>query len=379
MAVLAHLGDQHPGLSAVGGRKGTHHSLGLQGCWRLPGLAEIDPLDRVGLGLVPVEDLFQGIADLAHRGLGPGGLHGKRQEVAGPGGTGGEGPKGAFHRSGVTLSLQAGQLLQLTMADGGIVDLEHRNLIGVSGAVAVDPHHRLAPGIDARLGAGAGLFDAALGQAVFDGLGHAAQGLDLGDVRPGAGGEVGGEPLDIIGPTPGIDHPGLAAFQLQEQLGVARDAGGEIRRQGQRLVQGIGVQALGLAASGCHGLDAGPGDVVVDILGRQAPAAGLGVGPQGQGSGVLGRELGLHELGPQQATSPLLGDLHEGVHARIPEEGEAGGKLVDAHACGHAGADIFDAVGQGIGQLQVQRRPGFLDVIAGDRDRVEPRHLGGSI
>ena len=39
------------------------------------------------------------------------------------------------------------------------------------------------------------------------------------------------------------------------------------------------------------------------------------------------------------------------------------------------GADVLDAVGQRVGQLEVVRRPGLLDVVAGDRDRVEPRHL----
>ena len=36
---------------------------------------------------------------------------------------------------------------------------------------------------------------------------------------------------------------------------------------------------------------------------------------------------------------------------------------------------VLDAVGQRVGQLQVGRRPGLLDVVAGDRDGVVPRHL----
>ena len=42
---------------------------------------------------------------------------------------------------------------------------------------------------------------------------------------------------------------------------------------------------------------------------------------------------------------------------------------------GLAGLQVLDAVGERVGQLQVGRRPGLLDVVAGDRDRVEPRHL----
>ena len=40
-----------------------------------------------------------------------------------------------------------------------------------------------------------------------------------------------------------------------------------------------------------------------------------------------------------------------------------------------AGAHIFDAVGERIGELEVLRRARLLHVIAGDRDRVELRHV----
>ena len=47
-----------------------------------------------------------------------------------------------------------------------------------------------------------------------------------------------------------------------------------------------------------HRLDAGADDVVVHVLRRQAPAAGLAVGAQRQALGVLGIEL-LDDLGPE--------------------------------------------------------------------------------
>ena len=43
-------------------------------------------------------------------------------------------------------------------------------------------------------------------------------------------------------------------------------------------------------------------------------------------------------------------------------------------ARGQARLDVLDAVGQRVGQLQIRCRTGLLDVIAGDRDRVELRH-----
>ena len=50
-------------------------------------------------------------------------------------------------------------------------------------------------------------------------------------------------------------------------------------------------------------------------------------------------------------------------------------ELVDVEAGVEAGADVLHTVGQRVGELEVGRRPGLLDVVAGDRDRVEPRHL----
>ena len=89
---------------------------------------------------------------------------------------------------------------------------------------------------------------------------------------------------------------------------------------------------------------------------------------------VLRVEL-LHQLGPEQARGAQLGHLHEEVHADRPEERQARREAVDVEAGLDAGADIFDAVGERVGELEVLRRAGLLHVIAGDRDRVELRHV----
>jgi hypothetical protein len=39
-----------------------------------------------------------------------------------------------------------------------------------------------------------------------------------------------------------VDHRQVPGFLLQEQLRVAGNAGGEIRRQGERFVEAVGVQ-----------------------------------------------------------------------------------------------------------------------------------------
>ena len=98
------------------------------------------------------------------------------------------------------------------------------------------------------------------------------------------------------------------------------------------------------------------------------------MGAQRTGLGVLRVEL-VHQLGPQDAAGAQLGDLRERVHGDAPEERQARGELVDVQARIQAGADVLDAIGQRVRQLQVGGRTGFLDVVAGDGDRVELRHL----
>ena len=87
------------------------------------------------------------------------------------------------------------------------------------------------------------------------------------------------------------------------------------------------------------------------------------------------RVEGLDDLGPQHAGGAHFRDFHEVVFALRPEEREARGEGVDVDARGDAGAEVFPAVGQGVGHFEVGGGAGFLHVVAGDRDRVELRHL----
>ncbi len=208
----------------------------------------------------------------------------------------------------------------------------------------------------------------------LDRLGHPAGLLGLGDVRPGPLGEVVGEPLDVVAAGPRVDDVRRPALLLEQELGVAGDPRREVRRQCDRLVEGVGVQRLGVPLRGGHRLDAGPADVVVDVLRGERPAGGLRVRAQRQRLGVRGVELA-HQLGPQRPGGPQLGDLHEEVHADRPEEAQPRGERVDVEPGGQAGADVLDAVGQRVRQLEVGRRSGLLHVVAGDRDRVEARHV----
>ncbi|MCY1227897.1 hypothetical protein D9M72_401880 [compost metagenome] len=159
---------------------------------------------------------------------------------------------------------------------------------------------------------------------------------------------------------------------------VAGDAGGKLRRQRDRLVERIGVQRLGATESGGHRLEGRADDVVVGILLLQRDARGLAMGAQHQRRRLLRLEL-RHDPRPQQPGCAKLGGFHEEVHADGEEEGEATGELVDIKPFGKCCAHIFAAVGQREGELLHQRRAGLLHMVAGDRDRVELRHLPGGV
>ncbi len=379
VTVLAHLGHQDARAAPLGLGELV---AGGSGSLDVPGRARfvaIHPCDGTHLLGVPAEHPFQRVGDLPHGRLGAGGVHGQLEQVvlqAGRGMPGGLGERveRARHGLGVAFGPEAGQLGELLGAYGAVVDLEHVDGLVAVGPVLVHPDHRLPAGVDAGLRACGGLLDAQLGQPRLDGPRHPAGRLDLLDVGPGALGEVVGEAFDVVGAAPRVDHLRGAGLLLQQQLGVAGDAGGEVGGQGQRLVQGVGVQRLRVALGGGHGLDAGAGDVVVDVLRGQRPAGGLAVRTQAQRLRVLRPETP-HEPGPQQPGGPQLGDLHEEVHADAPEERQARREPVDVQAGADPGAQVFGPVGEGVGQLQVQRGSGLLDVVAGDADGVELRHL----
>src|SRR5206468_570031 len=74
----------------------------------------------------------------------------------------------------------------------------------------------------------------------------------------------------------------------------------------------------------------------------------------------------LQQLRPEQPRGAHLGDFHEKIHADRPEERQPRREAVDVEAGGETRAQIFDAVGQRIGELEVLRRTSLLHVVAGD-------------
>ncbi len=75
-----------------------------------------------------------------------------------------------------------------------------------------------------------------------------------------------GQGFDIVGAAQRVDHVADRRFLLQDDLGVARDAGRKISGQADGLVERIGVQRLGAAQHGRKGLERSADDVVVGVL-----------------------------------------------------------------------------------------------------------------
>ena len=135
------------------------------------------------------------------------------------------------------------------------------------------------------------------------------------------------------------------------------------------------MQALGAAKHRSHRFNRGANDVVVGILFRQAPAAGLAVGAQHQAFGVGGTKP-FHDLAPQQASGPHLGHFQVEVHADGPEKTQARREIVHRQTFVQGGFHILLAVGQGQGQFQRLVGTGLLHVVTRNGDRVELRHVG---
>ena len=337
VAVLADLGDEDPRLAAVieGELLDERPHLGDVG--RVPDLLAVHPANRTDRRRVAAEHRLHRRGDLADRGVRPGG--GDRQgEQVGVGiagravgdeaGGGGQAGEGVVAGRLIALGPQPIELGDLLGAHRRVVDLEHLDVVGDVGAEDVDADDGLAAGVDARLRPRRGLLDAQLGDAGLDRLGHPAGGLDLGDVRPRAGGEVVGQPLDVVAAAPRIDHPARSGLVLEDELGVAGDARREVGRQGERFVEGVGVQRLGVPLRRRHRLDARAHDVVEHVLGGERPARRLAVRAQRQRLGAARGELP-DELGPQQPGGAQLGDLHEEVHADGEEERQPRRERVD--------------------------------------------------
>ena len=190
-----------------------------------------------------------------------------------------------------------------------------------------------------------------------------------------ARGQVVRQPLDVGEPPQGSMTRGSGRSPSAGRAGCCgRCAPRRSRRQGQRFVERVGVQALGVRPASPPSPRAGARDVVVGVLRRQRPAGGLGMGAQRQRARVLGRELcWISFAHSSRAARCLATSMKKFMPAPRRTTGAA-------RTCRSSGRrrrrrGHIRCRRPGCRRAPGRRRPGFLHVVAGDRDRVELRHL----
>ncbi len=202
----------------------------------------IYPGERFDLGAVTAEHFFHRHADFPNTRACAGGFDCRFQNIAAVLGTAFK-----FVQRGVTGRLITGgadvfQTLDLAFAHGHVVHIKDVDRVFLILAVFVHANDHLVTAINQRLPHGRAFFDPQFGHPRGNRLGHAAHAIDLLDQLPCLFGQFMGQAFNVIGPCQRIDDIGDAGFLLQNQLRVARDAGAEIGRQGNRFVQRVGVQ-----------------------------------------------------------------------------------------------------------------------------------------
>ena len=176
-------------------------------------------------------DLLQRVGDLADRGAAARRLYGEPEQVLiAAAGCGGQRFQRGLARGVVPPGADVPDAPDLGLADGGVVDTADLDVVGGVRLVTVDPDHHVLAAVEPRLTPRRRFFDADLRHAFRHCLGHAAHFLHLVDQRSGCLTQAGGQMLQVIGPGQRIHYPADSRLFTQDQLRVARDAGGRVGR-----------------------------------------------------------------------------------------------------------------------------------------------------
>ena len=227
--------------------------------------------------------------------------------------------------------------------------------------------------VKASLLDGSGFFDAELGQPCLNGLGHSPELFYLLKKFLHAFHELRAALLNGDAAAQGIHKAGDPAALLNANLRFAGDSRREIRRQGNGLVERIGMKGLGSAQCCGHGFKGSARNVVVGLLLGQAPARGLAVRPEDSTLGIFGIERS-HDSVPDRPSGAELGHFGHKVHPNGPKEAESRSKFVDVKARRKSGAQILQPVCKRIGEFQFGRGAGLVHVVSRDRNAIEFGH-----
>ncbi len=132
---------------------------------------------------------------------------------------------------------------------------------------------------------------------------------------------------------------------------------------------------LRAAQNRAHRLIGGADHVVVGVLLLQADADGLAMGAQHlRFRGSSAPNSAMIRCHSSRAARSLAASMKKFM-PMAKKKRQPPGKRIHIHARCNRGAHVFAPVRQREGQLLHQVRAGLLHVVAGDRDRVEFRHL----
>ncbi len=374
MPILPHLGDKHTRAAAFLARE-LFDFADDGGKFIVAFVSPaIDARDRTDLRAVAPEHFFHRVRNFAHARPRTRGLDRQLQKIALAFRALGQRFEGRLHLGRIARCLHLVQPRNLLVTHRHIIDIEHidRRFVGQLEFVDADDHI-LAP-VHARLPARRRFFNAQLRDAGFDSFGHAAHLFHFVDDLARRMRQRMRQRFDVIGTRQRVDHLGYMGFVLQDKLRVARDARREFRGQRDGFVQRIGVQRLRAAQHGRQRFHRGTHHIVVRVLFRQRHAACLAVGAQHLGALVLRAQLRHHPV-PEHARRAQLRHFHEEVHADAEEERKPRRERIDLQPLAHRRARVFHAVRQREGQFLHRGRARLMHVIAGDRDRIEFRHL----
>ena len=123
--------------------------------------------------------------------------------------------------------------------------------------------------LDLTLVAVGGILDLALHVALFDGADAASQGVYAPDVLPRLLLDGVGQRLHVVGAGQRVGCACEATLVSEDLLGAERDASAPLGRERQRLIEGVGVQALGSAHNRRERLHRGADYVVLGLLGGE--------------------------------------------------------------------------------------------------------------
>ncbi len=117
------------------------------------------------------------------------------------------------------------QARDLPFAHGVVVHVKNINRRLFLELVFIHANDHILARVDARLLFSGAFFDLQFRPAVLDRLRHAAHLFDFFDNPPCLIRNVLGELFHHVAAGPGVDHVGDVGFFLDDELGVARDAG----------------------------------------------------------------------------------------------------------------------------------------------------------